>query len=46
MLERLEQALAKEADVAVRHYLCFGACTVSPNIVVMPERLWYSYVLP
>jgi (2Fe-2S) ferredoxin len=45
-LERLEQALAEEADVEVRRYLCFGACAVSPNIVVMPERLWYSYVLP
>lgn len=46
VLERLEQALAEEADVAVRRYLCFGACTVAPNIVVIPERLWYSYVLP
>jgi len=46
LLERLEQALAEEADVEVGRYLCFGACTVSPNIVVMPERLWYSYVLP
>ena len=46
LLERLEQALAAEADVEVRRYLCFGACAVSPNIVVMPERLWYSYVLP
>jgi (2Fe-2S) ferredoxin len=45
-LERLAQALAAEADVAVKRYFCFGACTVSPNIVVMPERLWYSYVFP
>jgi (2Fe-2S) ferredoxin len=46
VLQRLEQALAEEADVEVKRYLCFGACTVSPNIVVMPERLWYSYVFP
>jgi (2Fe-2S) ferredoxin len=46
VLARLEQALAEEVDIEVRRYLCFGACTVSPNIVVMPERLWYSYVFP
>src|SRR6266581_4939127 len=45
-LEQLEHALAAEADVAVTRYLCFGACAVSPNVVVMPERLWYSYVFP
>ena len=46
LLEHLEQALAEDEDVEVRRYLCFGACAVSPNIVVMPERLWYSYVIP
>lgn len=46
LLEQLEQALAAEADVEVKRYFCFGACAVSPNIVVMPERLWYSYVIP
>jgi (2Fe-2S) ferredoxin len=44
--EQLEHALAAEADVAVTRYLCFGACAVAPNVVVMPERLWYSYVFP
>jgi (2Fe-2S) ferredoxin len=43
--EQLTQALAAEADVEVRQYGCFGACAVSPNILVMPERVWYSYVM-
>jgi (2Fe-2S) ferredoxin len=42
----LEYALAEEADVEMTRYLCFGACAVSPNVVVMPERVWYSYVFP
>jgi (2Fe-2S) ferredoxin len=46
VLAQLKQALAVETDVAVTHYLCFGACAVSPNVVVMPERLWYSYAFP
>jgi (2Fe-2S) ferredoxin len=46
LFAQLEHALAAEADVAVSPYLCFGACAVSPNVVVMPECLWYSYVLP
>ena len=45
LLEQLEQALAEDEDVEVTRYLCFGACAVSPNVVVMPERLWYSYVM-
>jgi (2Fe-2S) ferredoxin len=46
VLAQLEQALAAQEDIAVTRYLCFGACAVSPNIVVMPERVWYSYVFP
>ena len=46
VLQQLEDALDAEADVAVTRSLCFGACAVSPNVVVMPERLWYSYVFP
>lgn len=43
---QLTQALAAEANVAVKPYYCFGACAVSPNILMMPERVWYSYVSP
>lgn len=46
VLAQLEQALAEVTDVEVKRYCCFGACAVSPNMVLMPERVWYSYVFP
>lgn len=46
LFDLLEQALAEDEDVEVSRYLCFGGCGAAPNVVVMSERLWYSYVLP
>ncbi len=46
VLEELEQVLSSDEAFEVSRYLCFGACGVGPNIVVMPGRLWYSFVMP
>ena len=45
-MEQMEAAFAQDEDVQVKRYLCFGACDVAPNVVVSPDRLWYSFVLP
>ena len=43
--EEIAQRLASAgSDVQVRPYICFGACTQGPNIVLYPEGTWYSEV--
>lgn len=43
--EQLQQELAGEAEIELKRYICFGACGVGPNMLMMPERIWYSYVM-
>jgi (2Fe-2S) ferredoxin len=45
--EEIEQRLAAAgSSVAVKPYLCFGACEMGPNIVLYPEGTWYTEVKP
>jgi NADP-reducing hydrogenase subunit HndC len=39
--ERLEGS-----GVAVKEYVCFGACWLAPNLVLHPDGTWYSNVQP
>lgn len=34
----------KGAEVTVKPYMCFGACQSGPNMVLYPDRTWYSGV--
>lgn len=43
---QLEQIFTPDEESEFTRYFCFGACTAAPNIVVMPDRLWYSFVIP
>lgn len=40
----LEHSLAGQEGVAVKPYMCFGACQAGPNVVVYPQKVWYSGV--
>lgn len=40
----LEARLKGSPDVEVRPYMCFGACQAGPNIVLYPQKIWYSSV--
>ncbi len=31
-------------NVEVQPYMCFGGCHDGPNVVVYPDRVWYSGV--
>ena len=46
LMEQLQQLLSQDETFQIKSYLCFGACDVAPNIVVVPDRLWYSFVTP
>ena len=46
MLDNLGERLKENTDVEVRPYMCFGACQAGPNIVVYPQKVWYSKVKP
>jgi (2Fe-2S) ferredoxin len=46
MLENLGARLKGNTDVEVKPYMCFGACQAGPNIVVYPQKVWYSRVKP
>ena len=47
LLEAFKDRLAAEGSpVEVKSYLCFGACTEGPNIVMYPEGTWYMGVQP
>jgi (2Fe-2S) ferredoxin len=45
-MEQLQQALAQDETVEITRYNCFGACNAAPNVVVVPDRLWYSFAMP
>ena len=36
--------LKDSPSVEVKSYMCFGACQTGPNIVMYPEKVWYSRV--
>ena len=46
LMEQLQQLLSQDETFQIKPYLCFGACDMAPNIVVVPDRLWYSCVAP
>jgi (2Fe-2S) ferredoxin len=46
LMEQLQQLLSQDETFQIKPYLCFGACDMAPNIVVVPDRLWYSFVAP
>jgi len=44
LLERLTERLKENKDVEVKPYMCFGGCQAGPNIVLYPQKVWYSGV--
>ena len=46
IMDGLSQRLAGAVDVEVKPYMCFGACQAGPNVVVYPQKVWYSRVKP
>ena len=44
LLDQIRTTLADHEEFRVVPFICFGACTASPNIAVFPDRLWYSTV--
>jgi (2Fe-2S) ferredoxin len=44
MREITNQLAARSIDAEVKSYLCFGACDRGPNIVVYPQKCWYTRV--
>jgi (2Fe-2S) ferredoxin len=46
LLDHIRTALSGEQTFKVVPFICFGACTASPNIAVFPDRLWYSMIVP
>lgn len=43
--EAIAERLAAEGSPAeVKEYICFGACTMGPNLVLYPEGTWYTNV--
>jgi (2Fe-2S) ferredoxin len=46
LLDHIRTALDGRQTFKVVPFICFGACTASPNIAVFPDRLWYSMVVP
>jgi NADH:ubiquinone oxidoreductase subunit E len=46
LMAQLQQTLSQDATVEITRYNCFGACDAAPNVVVVPDRLWYSFAMP
>ena len=44
LLEKLTERLKASSDTEVRPYMCFGGCQAGPNIVLYPQKVWYSGV--
>lgn len=44
LLDGLTQQLKESSAVEVKPYMCFGACQAGPNVVVYPQKVWYSGV--
>ena len=46
LLDKLSDKLKGCGDVEVKPYMCFGGCQAGPNIVLYPQKVWYSGVKP
>jgi NADH:ubiquinone oxidoreductase subunit E len=46
VMAQLQAAFTQDEAFEVHRYFCFGACNAGPNIVVIPNRLWFSFVIP
>ena len=46
VMRELEQRLSGVEGVEVKPYMCFGACQDGPNVVIYPDRTFYSHVQP
>jgi (2Fe-2S) ferredoxin len=44
LLQQLSEKLKDSGDIEVRPYMCFGGCQAGPNIVMYPQKVWYSGV--
>ena len=46
VMERLETRLQGDGceNVELRPYMCFGGCHDGPNVVLYPDKVWYSRV--
>jgi (2Fe-2S) ferredoxin len=46
VMERLQERMKGEefADYELRPYMCFGGCHEGPNVVMYPDKVWYSHV--
>ena len=44
LLNKLSDKLKEAGDVEVKPYMCFGGCQAGPNIVLYPQKVWYSGV--
>lgn len=44
LLSKLGEKLKCAPDVEVKSYMCFGGCQAGPNIVLYPQKVWYSGV--
>jgi sirohydrochlorin cobaltochelatase len=46
VFERLQKRLEGNGcpNVEVRSYMCFGGCHEGPNVVIYPDKVWYSGV--
>ena len=44
LLQKLKEKLNDAGDVEVKEYMCFGGCQAGPNIVLYPQKVWYSGV--
>ena len=44
LLKDLSERLKSDADIEVKPYMCFGGCQAGPNIVLYPQKVWYSGV--
>jgi (2Fe-2S) ferredoxin len=44
LLDKLAEKLKGAGDVEVKPYMCFGGCQAGPNIVLYPQKVWYSGV--
>jgi (2Fe-2S) ferredoxin len=44
LLEKLTERLKSDSEVEVKPYMCFGGCAAGPNIVLYPQKVWYSGV--
>jgi len=46
MKELTDKVATRSLDVEVKPYICFGGCEHGPNVVIHPQKRWYSGVKP